>query len=181
MRKQDIKIGEHYAYGAHSYARAREVKVVDFNGRYETGYGWNRTRHTGGITVEYMDGGSKGNRIVTTGRNIHRTWAEETEARKAETERFEALAQSRREEAVRRAAKARQIEDFLAGHGVEAQPHMVFGRGDDTRGALDALDWPKQDDPDFRHYYLARFDLNKFMGDGTLGEDVVTTMLADLA
>lgn len=174
MRTKDIKVGEFYAYFAWKGSDAQRVKVLETGVEQRQGRYDSRSTAKTGVRV-LLDG--RGERVVRSA-TIVRTWAEQEPIERAARERQEAYEARLRETYARRAALAQRIETRLAAHGVEATPQL--GR----KGRLPALvaaGFEKYVRADDRHQYVdARFDVDRFMTTGSLGEDVVALLLADV-
>lgn len=174
MRTKDIKVGEFYAYFAWKGANAQRVKVLETGVEQRSRYNYARSTAKTGVRV-LLEG--RGEHVVRSA-TIVRTWAEQEPIERAARERREACKDRQRETYARRAALAQRIETRLAAHGVEATPQL----GWDVRlPALVAAGFEKYVRADDRHQYVnARFDVDRFMVTGSVGEDVVALLLADV-
>lgn len=173
MRKQDIRVGEEYAYQRHTYATPMRVKVIDLNGSVTQGYSYNR-RTIKGITFEFLTGVRKGQTEVATGRQIARTWPEQEAIEKAAEEARQYRENAAREVAARRAELASRIEKVMEAHGEESAPRYL-GRNATRIAALKAAGFEVTVDEHVR----ARFDVGNLMAEGTVSEKTLRVLLAD--
>ena len=173
MRKNEIKIGEEYAYQRHTYAAPMRVRVLDFEGKIVQGYSYSR-RTVAGITIEFLDGNQKGKTTAVTGRQITRTWAEQAAIEKSAAEAHNERVRIAREVAARRANLAARIERVMEAHGEESRPRYVGSH--ERLAALKAVGFEVEGTS-----VQSRFDVGGLMAKGSVSEKIAEVLLADSA
>jgi hypothetical protein len=86
MRRQDIKVGEEYAYKVHKWATPMRVKVLSTDATKKQGRYYS-TRTVAAIEIELLEGSAAGQTRTVTGVNIDRPWAEQVEINEANDRR----------------------------------------------------------------------------------------------
>lgn len=178
MKNQDIKVGEHYAYQRHTYARPQEVEVVETAITQQVGYSWEKKYAKNGVRVKFVNGSRSEQTEVVTSRQIKELWsvheAREAAIRKANAEREASFLAQETE----RAHTAKQLDAFLRAHGFSAGRHYVGNRR--LRTALSAAGF--QTDPEDSDFFLSPVcNLQDVVARGNVSITDVRALLADVA
>lgn len=182
MRINEIEVGVHYAYKAHSYATEREVEVLETRVLRKEGYSWSKREVRNGVKVRFV----KDDQIaVVPSREISETWFKYAE-RKARQD--EAATRRRNEEVAQlhsRAALAQQIEESLAASDVVATRRRVRqGYVDYYREAGFTVEEEQREWSENRtvtdHYANSRFDVDTLLAQGSVDEAVVRHLIGAL-
>lgn len=177
MRTTEIKVGTDYAYAHADYASRSRVHVL------ETGVprneGWRPGRKVrNGIRVRFESNGSE---AVVASREIREEWepyaqrqADIAKARKANEEHV-------RRVMAERARQAKVLDDYLAGHGIEAKSVTYYDRKG-LRATLEAAGFPViSTDGNTVAVHTRISSIRDFVLDGEVKVDDLTPVLADLS
>lgn len=182
MKTTEIKVGTDYAYSHNNYGTRSKVHVLEVGVERGEGYSYlsrgSRRKVKNGVRVRY-ENGSEG---IVPSREIREEWEPYAERQKAEQKARQESQAALRRKMAERARQAKVLDDYLAGHGVEAMTIRFYG--EEVREALVAAGYEVLHTGSIGETPAVQSrikSLRDFVAMGRVDVDTLAPVLADLS